>query len=207
MTRWLACRDLPDWTGARGERNMSKMLVLPRDRDWTVDDLRALPDDGLQYELADGVLLVTPAPRREHQRAAGRVFIALHEACREDLEVFFAPVDFQPTNRRSLQPDLLVVRKADLGASPAIEEPLLLAVEILSPSTRAKDLILKRELYASSGVESYWVVDLEIPSVTAWRLRDGAYVDEAVATGEEALRVEAPYPVVIVPSSLISPRP
>jgi Uma2 family endonuclease len=182
---------------------MSKMLVLPRDRDWTVDDLRALPDDGLQYELADGLLLVTPAPRLEHHRAAGRVFLVLHAACPDDLEVFFAPVDFQPTTRRSLQPDVLVVRKADLGESPAVVQPLLLAVEILSPSTRAKDLILKRELYATSGVESYWVVDLDIPSITAWRLRDGAYVDQAVATGDEELRVEAPYPVVVAPSSLI----
>ena len=80
---------------------------------------------------------------------------------------------------------------------------MLLAVEILSPSTRAKDLILKRELYASSGVVSYWVVDLVIPSITAWRLRDGVYVDEAVATGDQELRVQTPYPVVVVPSSLV----
>ncbi len=182
---------------------MSKMLVLPRDRDWTVDDLRALPDDGLQYELADGVLLVTPAPRWQHQRAARRVLRALEETCPPDLEVFFAPVDFQPDKRRSLQPDLLVVRREDLGVAAAIERPLLLAVEILSPSTRAKDLILKRELYASSGVSSYWVVDLDVPSVTAWQLRDAAYTDEVVATGEDELRVKAPYPIVVVPSSLL----
>lgn len=181
---------------------MSRMLALPRDRDWTVDNLRALPDDGLQYELADGLLLVTPAPRPPHQRAAGRLFTVLNGACPPDLEVFFAPLDFQPTRRRSLQPDVLVVRKQDIGQT-AIERPLVLAVEVLSPSTRAKDLILKRELYASSGVASYWAVDLDVPSITAWRLRDGEYVDERAATGRDELRVEVPFPIALVPASLI----
>jgi hypothetical protein len=40
---------------------MADVTVLRRDGDWTVDDLVLLPDDGLQYELADGVLLVSPA--------------------------------------------------------------------------------------------------------------------------------------------------
>ena len=46
------------------------MTVMPRGvADWTVDDLDALPGDGLRYELLDGILLVSPAPTRRHQRA------------------------------------------------------------------------------------------------------------------------------------------
>lgn len=42
---------------------MTVMAVMPRATDdWTVDDLEQLPDDGLQYELLDGILLVSPAP-------------------------------------------------------------------------------------------------------------------------------------------------
>jgi Uma2 family endonuclease len=51
------------------------------------------------------------------------------------------------------------------------------AVEVLSPSTRAKDLLLKHGLYRDSGVASYWVVDPLVPSLTVWELRDGSYVD------------------------------
>ena len=93
---------------------MTSVTLLRHDREWTVEDLRGLPDDGLQYELADGVLLVSPSPRPAHRRAVGRFFLELSATCPPELEVFTAPLDFQPTPRRSLQPDLLVVRKADV---------------------------------------------------------------------------------------------
>lgn len=86
------------------------------------------------------------APRPAHRRAVVRLLLELSRTCPPEFEVLVAPLDFQPTKRRSLQPDLLVVRKDD-GGEHAIERHLLLAVEILSPSTRAKDLLVKRALY------------------------------------------------------------
>ena len=54
---------------------MTTMTVMPRDHaDWTVDDLDRLPDDGLQYELLDGILLVSPAPIVRHQVVAANLF-------------------------------------------------------------------------------------------------------------------------------------
>ena len=181
---------------------MTGVTLLRHDGDWTVDDLRSLPDDGLQYELADGVLLVSPSPRPAHQRALGRLFVQLSAACPPELEVFPAPLDFQPTNRRSLQPDLLVVRREDVGEL-AIERPLLLAVEILSPSTRAKDLLVKRALYEDSGVAAMWVVDLDEPSITGWVLRDGRWSGERRATGSEVFAVDLPFPVAVRPVDLL----
>ena len=181
---------------------MSDVTVMPRGDQWTVADLVSLPDDGLQYELADGVLLVTPAPRPRHQVVVGELYLALRAACPPDLQVLLAPVDFQPTNRRSLQPDLLAVRRADV-AEDNITRPLLLAVEVLSPSTRAKDLLLKRGLYEDSGVGSYWVVDPDVPSVLALELRDGVYVEAGAARGSEELALELPFPVRITPAALL----
>lgn len=181
---------------------MSAMTVMPREGDWTVADLEGLPDDGLQYELADGVLLVSPAPRPIHQRAISRLNSLLNAAVPPELEVFFAPLDFQPTRRTSLQPDLLVVRRTDVGELN-ITAPLLLAVEVLSPSTRAKDLILKHGLYRDSCVGSYWVVDPVVPSITAWDLVDGAYVEVARAEGDQAVTLTAPFTVTVTPSALL----
>ena len=181
---------------------MEPMPVMPREGDWTVDDLLDLPDDGLQYELADGVLLVTPAPRPRHQRVLGKLFILLSSAVPDDLEVFMAPLDFQPTRRRSLQPDLLVVRREDVGELN-IQRPLLLAVEVLSPSTRAKDLLLKRGLYEDSGVSSYWIVDPEEPSVVVLELRDRYYEEVGRVTGQDLLTVERPFPLTITPGALV----
>ena len=114
-----------------------------------------------------------------------------------------APLDFQPTNRRSLQPDLLVVRKQDVGEQ-AIERPLLLAIEILSPSTRVKDLLVKRALYEDSGVAAMWAVDLDEPSITGWLLRDRRWADERRAVGDEPFVAEQPFPVTVAPSALLS---
>ena len=92
---------------------MSSVSVMPREVEWTVKDLEALPDDGLQDELLDGILLVSPGPVGRHQRACARLHLVLAAACPPELEVFFAPVDWQPDGRTSLQPDLLVIAGGD----------------------------------------------------------------------------------------------
>jgi Uma2 family endonuclease len=81
---------------------------------------------------------------------------------------------------------------------------MILAVEVLSPSTRRKDLFLKRSKYQDAGVTSYWIVDPEKPSITALELVDGHYVTVGEAAGDEALFVEKPFPVTIIPSKLIA---
>lgn len=180
---------------------MTAMTVMPRDGDWTVDDLVDLPDDGLQYELADGVLLVTPAPRPRHQRTIGNLYVLLRAAVPGELEVFMAPLDFQPTRIRSLQPDLLVVRRTDVGELN-ITAPLLLAVEVLSPSTRAKDLLLKKGLYEDSRVASYWVIDPDQETLTAWDLVDGRYVETTSRNAADTFTTDRPYPVSVEVGSL-----
>ena len=184
---------------------MVVMPVMPQAGDWTVDDVDRLPDDGLRYELVDGVLLVTPAPLPRHQLAVGELFFVLRSAQPPDLQAFVAPLDFRPTDRRSVQPDVLVVRREDLGEKN-ITQPLLLAVEVLSPGTRSVDLLLKRGVYQESGVASYWLVDPDQPSVTVLELdRAGRYQQVGFARGDQVLRVERPFPVEIIPARLVDP--
>ena len=178
------------------------MSVMPRDHEWTVADLAHTPDDGLRYELVDGVLLVSPAPSNRHQIAVGELHLLLRGACPAHLRVMLAPIDYQPTDRRSLQPDLLVARRSEVGDDP-ISAPLLLAVEVLSPSTRSVDLLLKRGVYAESGVASCWVVDPAVPSVRALRLVAGEYAEVGAAEGEQPLELVEPFPVRVVPQDLL----
>ncbi|WP_216852801.1 Uma2 family endonuclease [Phytoactinopolyspora halotolerans] len=181
------------------------MAVMPRATDdWTVDDLAQLPeDDGLRYELIDGTLIVSPAPRPIHQRACARLSFLLQASCPPDLEVFFAPLDWQPDNRNSLEPDLLVVAGEDVGEEN-ISAPLKLAVEILSPSSRLRDTTLKYAKYAEGGVESYWIVDPGVPSIVAYDLRDGTYVQAASGTGSDDVLLKRPHPVTVTPSDLVT---
>jgi Uma2 family endonuclease len=156
----------------------------------------------MRYELVDGMLMVTPIPSLIHQGAVGELCYQLARACPETLEVFLGPLDFRPTTRRSLQPDVLVCRVEDVG--PAwIERPLLLAVEILSPTTLINDLLLKRKLYEEACVSSYWIFDPEDERLTVLELVDGRYVERAVVKGTDAFEAELPFSVRIVPAELV----
>lgn len=115
--------------------------------------------------------------------------------------MFFAPLGWQPDVRTCLEPDVLVVGRDEIGVK-AITEPLAPAVEVLSPSTRRMDMVLKRSKYEEGGVESCWVIDPNGPSITALELRDGRYVEVGSATGEEAFELDRPFPVRIAPADL-----
>ena len=133
-------------------------------RQWTTDDLRDLPDDGNRYEVIDGELFVTPAPSWKHQRAAAELFrlVAEYLAREPYADVLIAPADVSFSRTRSVQPDLFVVPLVNGQRPNRFEDVgrLLLAVEILSPSTARADRVSKRVLFRDEGVSEYWVVDL-----------------------------------------------
>lgn len=184
---------------------MTTMQEMPRVVEaWTVDDLNGLPeDDGLRYELIDGMLSVSPSPRPSHQWISSRLHLLLEHACPPELKVFYAPLDWQPDQRNSLEPDLLVVAKDDIVDGP-LTKPLRLAVEILSPSSRLYDTKVKFAKYAEGGVGSYWIVDPDGgPSIVAYDLVDGDYVEVARGSGDDDVRLEHPYPVTVRPSALL----
>jgi len=181
---------------------MGTVTTLPRGRALTRDDLDAIPDDGHRYELIDGTLVVTPAPLTQHQIIVGELFMVLHGACPSDLRVLTAPLDVALDEGTVMQPDLLVARREDFTARDLPVAPLL-AVEVLSPSTRRVDLTLKRSRYEAAGCPSYWVVDPDGPALTAWELRDGEYGEVAHVTGEEQFAASAPYEVIISPAQLL----
>ncbi|MGH3899027.1 MAG: Uma2 family endonuclease [Pseudonocardiaceae bacterium] len=79
--------------------------------EFTVEDLERMPDDGLRYELLDGMLLVSPAPGVWHQEVAFALARALHAACPPELHVVIAPFEWRGSRRTALQPDVLVARR------------------------------------------------------------------------------------------------
>ena len=182
---------------------MGTVTALPRGRALTRSDLELMPDDGHRYELIDGTLIVTPAPSWRHQWVAGRLHLLLTAPCPEDLHVFFAPLDIGLDDHTVLQPDLLVARRSDLGTRDLPTAPLL-AVEVLSPSTRRVDLTLKRSRFEAARCPSYWVVDPDEPSLTVWQLQQGTYVEVAHAVDTERAHVDAPYPLTVSPADLIA---
>ena len=181
---------------------MTSVTTMPRSGDWTVDDLDRLPDDGLRYELVDGVLLVSPSPLVPHQVALAGLLVHLTKAAPDHLRVLPAPLDITFSRTRLLQPDIVVLTTDQLTGEKVAGVPLL-AVEVLSRSTRATDTTLKRHVLEQAGVPSYWLFDPEEAVLTVLELVDGAYRETASACGDQVLRLDRPFPVTLVPAALL----
>lgn len=162
--------------------------VAPRRLDY--DDYVRFPDDGMRYEILDGVLAMSPSPSYFHQRAHRVLFAALANYTSEHGgEVLSAPIDVILGPHTVLIPDIVFVAP---GGSAQIEKkgivgPPDLVVEILSPSTRSRDLGEKRDLYERAGIHAYWVVDLDAETVLVFRLSEGRYGEPARLTGDDAI--------------------
>jgi Uma2 family endonuclease len=186
------------------EQTRGLPVTPPGGGEWTVDLLDQLPDDNLKYEILDGILLVSPAPIPRHQRAIFRLGRILDDACPADHELFIAPLDWRPDKRTSLEPDLLVVAKDRIGEKDIQENPAIV-VEVLSPSSRRYDRLLKFGRYAEAGIPQYWIVDPDRPSVEVYDLDDqGAYRLTASAEGDAQVEVVAPLNVTVTPRALVS---
>jgi len=176
---------------------------LPSGRSFTVDDLDKMPDDGNRYELIDGVLIVSPSPTSRHQTLVLELAVLLRAHCLDDLQVFIAPFDVRLSDDTDVQPDVMVVRRSDLTEKNLPVAPLL-AVEILSPSTRSIDLHVKRERLRKAGCPSYWVIDPADGHLTGWDLDNaGQYVEVADLTAEQTWTATQPFEVTITPGDLL----
>lgn len=169
---------------------------------YTYADLEALPEGGPKHELIDGELFVSASARPLHQIVVGNLFVLLREVTPPDLRVFGNDVDIVLTNDSVLVPDLVIVRRADIGPTSIPAVPVL-AVEVLSPSTRSVDLVRKKARLERAGCEHYWIIDADVPSLTCWRLVGGAYAEVAHVEGDEAVDLTAPVAVRVVPGDLL----
>jgi Uma2 family endonuclease len=150
--------------------------------EYTLDDYYALPDER-RVELIDGVFYDMSAPAVIHQKILGELFVLFREcadAHEGECEVFVAPCDVRLDcdNKTMVQPDIfLICHPYDLGAN-ALDGAPDLTLEILSPSTRAKDMLLKLHKYQNAGVKEYWIVDPDHDTVLVYDLRSDDYYPE-----------------------------
>ncbi len=138
---------------------------------YTADQVRALPDDGQRYEVVHGELLVTPAPRAWHQEIVVRLLMDLRAyTSRTGIgHVLASPADISWADDTLVQPDVFVVELAEARTLDwARMTTLLLAIEVLSPSTARADRFTKRRLYQEVGVSTYWIVDPDEQVVEVW---------------------------------------
>ena len=154
-------------------------------RVYTVEDYYAIPDDR-RVELIDGVIYDMGAPAVIHQKILGELHLLFREcvdAHEGVCDVYLSPCDVRldSDNYTMVQPDMLVIcREYDLGAK-AFDGPPDLTVEILSPSTRSKDMLLKLYKYQHAGVKEYWIIDPENETVLVYDFQEGSLYPEKYA--------------------------
>jgi Uma2 family endonuclease len=156
---------------------------------FTYEHLKLIPPDRNRYEIVDGELFVSPAPKTLHQRIVANLLTALHQHVRRHRlgEVFVAPVDVVFARGTVLEPDLLFVSTSRLHyiGEDNLSGPPDLAVEVISESTKRLDREVKLKQYALYGVSEYWLVDPDGSSVEVFRLKGEEYeLAERLAFGD-----------------------
>jgi Uma2 family endonuclease len=151
-------------------------MAATHTQDWTLEDVERLIDarEGYtpRYELVDGELLVTPGPNGRHQRIVAELFILVRAYVEEHRlgEARLGPGAVTLGPDTYFEPDLYVVPAVN-GKRPRALDPVtqvLLATEVLSPSSARHDRVTKRRYFQAHGVPAYWIVDGEAEVFEIW---------------------------------------
>lgn len=144
------------------------------------------------YEIIGGEKFMAPAANLDHSGVISRLHFCFVEYFLQHKSgyVFSDDVDVHFSDGSLYKPDLVVVLKSNekiLASRKAIYGAPDMVVEVLSHSTRRKDLTIKKDVYEAQGVREYWIIDPRAKSVTVYLLQDGKYFldDEYILLTEE----------------------
>ena len=155
---------------------------------WTYDDLFVLPDDGKRYEIIEGELYEMPSPTSAHATViANLITLLIPLVAKLGGRWFTAPLDVFFPGADPVQPDILVILPDGAARIElrGIEGAPDLVVEVISPSNRGHDLLLKRALYGRAGVREYWLLDPATRTIEILALEGDALHLVVAAAGVE----------------------
>jgi prevent-host-death family protein len=131
-----------------------------------------------RYELIDGEIYLIASPNFKHQLVVSEIHGIFYNYFKgKDCRSLTAPLDLRLSgyalkfeeDPNVVQPDVLVICDEEkVNEDNKYEGVPTLVVEVLSPSTKGKDMIVKLNLYMKSGVSEYWIVDLENKNITQY---------------------------------------
>jgi Uma2 family endonuclease len=157
---------------------------------YTWADFISLDEDDLR-ELIDGELVEVEVPKHRHERAVARIIASLSRWS-DDSDagtVLASGYKLRITDKRGVMPDVQFFRRGNEPA-PEHEDGLALGhpdlvVEIISPSSRRYDRVVKARWYADIGVPEYWIVDIDSRTIERLVLESGRWVIATTAAEGE----------------------
>lgn len=132
-----------------------------------------------RYEYIDGEVYLLTSPKTIHQKVLGELHILFYnwfkgKKCIPMLAPYDITLKRNPDNINVVEPDLVVIcdMEENLNEKDYYMGVPSLVLEILSESTRRKDLIKKLDLYMSTGVKEYWLVNPASREITVYLFED-----------------------------------
>lgn len=130
---------------------------------YTLEDYYRIPDD-YRVELIDGVIYDMGAPTSAHQLIAGILYARFYNHVHEQNGTclpMISPLDVQLDcdEKTMIQPDVIVVCDRNKVINRCVYGAPDLVIEVLSPSSRYRDAVIKPGKYQQAGVREYWLID------------------------------------------------
>ena len=161
-------------------RETSVYNVEIKQGQYTVDDYLRLPEDE-RVELIDGVIYDMAAPTDKHQIIGNEIYAKFRDYIRKNKGkciTITAPLDVQLDcdNKTMVQPDVVIVCDRSKFKEGRVFGAPDLVVEVLSESTKKKDITIKGAKYSAAGVREYWIVDPKKKRVYVYRYEEEEFL-------------------------------
>jgi Uma2 family endonuclease len=181
---------LPDW-------------LVPPYEGWHFEDLLTLPLDAARHiELIDGALIPMSPQSKFHVRVIRNLQAELDRQSPAHLRAD-SEMTVRIDNDNGPEPDVLVVTAsayADQERATWYDgSDVILAVEVVSPSSLVRDRERKPQIYAKAGIRFLWRIENEggKPVLYAYELDAATGVYAVTGIFHDRLAMSVPFPVSI----------
>ncbi|MYV57422.1 MULTISPECIES: Uma2 family endonuclease [unclassified Streptomyces] len=134
---------------------------LPPQDGYTVDDLFTLPELPPHTELIDGSLVFVSPQRRFHAKMINLLLNGLERTVPAEMTIE-REITVVLDRRNGPEPDISVARSSgivDMDQTHFLAADILLAIEVISPESEARDRSAKPAKYAAAGIPNFWLVE------------------------------------------------
>lgn len=161
-----------------GPRRVKEVMLEygKKQGEYTIEDYYSFADD-IKVELIDGVIYdMSPAPKTYHQIVADEIRTELRQCIKKnkrDCLLMTAPdVQLDKDEKTMVQPDVVLVCDRNMVTGSCVYGAPDFICEVLSDSTRKKDMFIKSRKYMEAGVQAYWMIDLKRMKLIAYDFRE-----------------------------------
>lgn len=156
--------------------------------------LKMVENSDLRYEYIDGEVYLLASPVYSHQVSVTEIIAIFHnwfkgKKCRPLASPFDVTLIKSKDNINVVQPDIIVICDTDkIDAAGKYKGVPTLAVEVLSRSTRSKDMLKKLDLYMQTDVKEYWIVDPDKKEVSIYNFEKHDIADHNTYIGDMTVK-------------------